>query len=241
VTTPTRARLQITLLAWGAIAGQLVFVGGWLVLDRIERHGFSPAHDDISDLGALTATHPTAARITLLVSGLLTVAFALLALRPSLRSADLGEPAGPWLIALSLVCLDNVSDFFFRLDCRAADTGCSMSQATSSWHGKIHVAAFAIAFIPTLIAPFVLSRRMRVVDGWRDLARPTRWFGFAFVAAAIITGAAQGSAVQGTTQRFMAAMASAGIVALAWRVQSLANRPDVISGPSALAATSSTN
>src|SRR6185295_1007568 len=97
------------------------------------------------------------------VSGVLTMAFAVGALRPALGIAG-------WLVAVSLPALDNLGDVFFRLDCRAADAGCSASQATASWHGKMHIAVFLIAAIPTLIAPFVLSRRMAAVDGWRDLA-----------------------------------------------------------------------
>src|SRR5213083_430800 len=59
-------------LAWGGIAGQIVFVGGWLVLGAIEGHGFSAGRHDISDLGALTAHHATASRITEGIAGAVT-------------------------------------------------------------------------------------------------------------------------------------------------------------------------
>jgi hypothetical protein len=68
--------------------------------------------------------------------------------------------------------LDNLSDAFFRLDCRTADPGCTA--AASSWHAKVHLAVGLISAVATIAAPFVLAARMRYVPGWRDLARPTR-------------------------------------------------------------------
>ena len=80
-------------LAWGAIVAQLVFVGSWLVGGVIERHGYSVASDDISDLGALTAHHPTLVLVAFGISGALTIAFALGAVRPALG-------LGGWLLAV---------------------------------------------------------------------------------------------------------------------------------------------
>src|SRR3954447_21311568 len=71
-------------LAWGAIVAQVIFVAGWAVLDAVEGHGYSAARHDISDLGALTAHHVVVDLISLGISGVLTMAFALFALRPLL-------------------------------------------------------------------------------------------------------------------------------------------------------------
>jgi hypothetical protein len=210
------------VLAIAAIAAQVVFVGGWLIGGAIEGHGFSAGRHDISDLAALTAHHANFNRATLFVSGLLTLAFALWALRPSLTIPGQGVPVGAVLVALSVLSLDSLSDTFFRLDCRAADAGCSASHAASSWHGKIHVLAFLIAAIPTVVAPFALSRRMRAIPAWSDLARPARVFGVVFLVVFLATGASQGSGLQGWTQRAAATMAAAGLVALAVRVLRLA-------------------
>jgi hypothetical membrane protein len=185
-----------------AVVGQLVFVGGWLVLGVVEGHGYSAMRHDISDLGALTAHHATAARLTLFVSGALTVGVAL-ALRRRLGNAAL-------LIALSLPGLDGLSDAFFRVDCRAADAGCSMSDATSSWHGKVHIAVFVVAALATVAAPFVLARR---------LGRPARVFGWIVVALLLVTGASSGTAVQGLTQRITAVVVCAAFVALVFRTE----------------------
>ena len=199
-------------LAWGAIVAQVIFVAGWVLLGAIEGHGYSAARHDISDLGALTAHHVVPNLTTLGVSGLITMAFALFALRPLLGGL------GPWLVALSLPSLDNLSDTFFRLDCRAADRGCSASVASASWHGTIHVMVALVAGIATIAAPFVLSRRMRAVDGWRDLAIPTRNFGVAFVLIIIAVLVSQSTSLQGATQRLAAVFVCAGIAVLAWRV-----------------------
>jgi len=211
------------LVAWAAIAGQLVFVGGWLVLGLLEGHGYAPGRHDISDLAALTAHDATLDRLTLLVSGAVTIAFAL-----SLR-ADLGRAA--WLLALSLPGLDNLSDAFFRLDCRAADAGCGVAEATASWHGKVHIAAFAVAAIATIIAPFVLARRMRRTADWSGLARPTRNFGFMVIASLMVAMGSSGTALQGWTQRGAALLVVAGVALLAWhvvRLESGTSRPAAV-------------
>ena len=195
---------------------------GWLIGGAIEGHGYSAGRHDISDLTALTAHHATFNRATLLVSGLLTAAFALWALRPSLTVPGRGVALSAALVAVSLPALDNLSDAFFRLDCRAADARCTSSAAASSWHGTIHIVAFIVAAIPTLVAPFALSRRMRAVEGWSDLARPAQAFGVALLVAFVATAASQGSSAQGWTQRIAATLAAFGVAALAVRVLRLA-------------------
>jgi hypothetical protein len=212
----------VVVLAVGAFAGQVLFVGGWLIGGAIEGHGYSAGRHDISDLTALTGHHATFNQATLLVSGLLTAAFALWALRPSLAVPDRGVAVGAVLVAVSLPALDNLSDAFFRLDCRAADAGCTSSVAAASWHGTIHLVVFGVAAIPTLIAPFALSRRMRVVEGWSDLARPAQVFGMALLVVFVATAASQGSSAQGWTQRFAATLAAFGVIALAVRALRLA-------------------
>ena len=185
-----------------AIVAQVVFVGGWLVLGAVEGHDYSPLRHDISDLAALTAHHATADRLTLFVSGALTVGVAL-ALRRRLGN-------GALLVALSLPGLDGLSDAFFRVDCRAADAGCSISDATSSWHGKVHVAVFFVAALATVAVPFVLAKR---------LGRPARVFGFVTIAVLAATAASSGTAVQGLTQRIAAVVVCSGVVALAFRAE----------------------
>jgi hypothetical protein len=209
-------------LAWGAIAGQAVFVAGWLVVGALERRGYSVARDDISDLSALTARYPWDDLATVGIAGLTTIAFAIWALRPALTVSRHGSPIGAWLVALSLPGLDNLGDVFFRLDCRAADAGCTASQATASWHGTAHIVVASIAAVATIIAPFALAHRMRLVDGWRDLARPARIFGVITVAGVLVYVALESTSVGGLAQRALAIWVPAGIVVLAVRVRRLA-------------------
>jgi hypothetical protein len=193
-----------------------VFVGGWFVIGALEDHGYRPMRHDISDLGALTAHHATADRVTLAVAGSLTIAFAF-ALRHHLGNAAI-------VLALSLPGLDTLTDSFFRLDCRSADAGCSTSDAIASWHGKAHAAIFALSALATIAAPFVLARAMRRRDAWVGLARPTKLFGFLTIALLVVTGATSGTAVGGLMQRIAATVVSGGVAILAWRVARMEGR-----------------
>ncbi|MFC6156584.1 DUF998 domain-containing protein [Kribbella jiaozuonensis] len=210
-----RARRALTI---ATIVAQGVFIVGTLVGGAIEGHGYNAARHDISDLAALTAHHATLARLSLGIAGVLTIAFALLVLRPALRTADGRESAGAWLVALSLAGWDNLSDAFFRLDCRDADAACVSTASFDSWHAKVHLASYVVAGVATVIAPFLLSRRMRTLDGWRDLAGPTRIAGFVIVAALAVTVFTGGTAVQGLAQRFALFLVSLCVVPLAVRV-----------------------
>jgi hypothetical protein len=211
------------LVARAAALAQLVFVGGWLVIGALEGHGYRPMRHDISDLAALTAHHATADRVTLFVAGALTIAFAF-ALRHQLGNAAL-------LLALSLPGLDSLSDTFFRLDCRAADAGCSSSDAMASWHGTVHVVVFVVSALATVAAPFVLARAMRRREAWVGLARPTKVFGLLTIALLVATGATTGTAVGGLAQRIAATFVTGGVAVLAWQAGRLATYDLAGGGP----------
>ncbi|MBV9932719.1 MAG: DUF998 domain-containing protein [Actinobacteria bacterium] len=215
-------------LAVGAVAAQVLFIGGVFVIGAIEGHGYRPGRHDVSDLGALTAHHAAVWQAVVAISGALTIAFAIGALRPALTRANLGPALSAWLVALSLPALDNLGDTFFRLDCRMADAGCTSAAATTSWHAKMHVIVFFVALLPTLVAPFALARRMARLDDWRELARPARIFGLAVVATLALTVVTSGSDVQGWTQRLAIVTVCTGIAALAAQVirRSATPQPD---------------
>jgi hypothetical protein len=202
---------RTALLAAAAIAAQLVFVAGWVVGGLLEGHGYSSAEHDISDLGALTAHHAWIMQLTQLIAGVVTILFAIVVLRRWFGGAA-------WLVALSLLGLDNLSDAFFRLDCRAADAGCSNSDMLASWHAQVHLASFLVAALATVVAPFVLASRMKRLDGWGDLARPARIFGVLFLGALVLSGVTTGTSVQGLTQRVAAVLVCAGFTVIAARV-----------------------
>jgi hypothetical membrane protein len=205
-------------LAWGAIAGQLLVTTAWLVAGALEGRGYSVARDDISDLGALTADHPWLILIAQGVSGALTMIFAFLALRPALAAAGHYGPVSAWLVALSAAGLDDFSDAFFRLDCRAADAGCTEVVATTSWHGAIHGIVGTVTFAVLVIAPFALARRMRLVPAWRPLSRPTLGYGVLLAVAVAGFVALSITAGGGYAQRAVTLLGSVGVIGLALRV-----------------------
>lgn len=204
-----RAPAPFAPLALAAAVAQVVFVGSWLTVGSAEGHGYDWRRHDISDLGALTAQHPTAFRMLLLLTGATTIAFGLLVVRPLLGTAT------GVLVALSLPAFDNATDFFFRLDCRAADAGCGTSEAVASWHGKAHLACFAVAAIATIAAPFVAARAMRRREAWRPFVPTARWAGVVTVVLLLAAGATSGTAVQGLAQRVAATVIPLGLAAFA--------------------------
>ena len=203
-------------IAQATVAAQILFVVGFMAVGAAEGHGYQWMRDDISDLGALTAHHATVFRLLLLVTGAVTMLFGLLVVGPVL-----GSPSAGVLVALSLPAFDNATDAFFRLDCRAADPGCTVSHAVSSWHGLAHLVCFAVAAMATMVAPFVLGRAMSRVERWRSRARSVRRFGVLTVVLLLATGAASGSPVQGLAQRVAATVIPLGVAAVAWRVLEL--------------------
>jgi Protein of unknown function (DUF998) len=219
---PAAATMRVVRLAEGAIVAQVLFVVGWVVIGALEGRGYSPGRHDISDLSALTARYPWVILAVEGVAGVLTIAFAIGALRPAMFVPGFRAPIGPWLVALSLPGLDNLSDLFFRLDCRAADAGCTASRAAASWHGTTHVVMATVAGVATLIAPFALAHRMRLLDAWRDLARPAQVFGAISIVGVLAYTALENKAGAGWAQRALAIWVPAGIVVLAARVRRLA-------------------
>jgi hypothetical protein len=234
VSPPSPQARPAIRLAWGAVAGVVIFDAGWIVAGALQVGGYSVARDDVSDLGALTATHPWVELTASGVAGVLVIAFAVFALRPALAVPGRGTALGAWLVAASLMGLDNLSDVFFRLDCRAADPGCTATTAVGSWHGTLHLVAGAIAAIATVAAPFALAARMRRLERWSDVMRPTLVFGWAILAVLIGYVTFERKTGGGYLQRTAIVLLSVGVVALALRVRSLAR-----SNLSAAAATTS--
>ena len=115
------------LLGLCGLVAFLTFNAGWIAGDFAQRAAFSPANDDLSDLGALTASSPWLYnQLAANISGLLVVALGVglwRALSPSL----LGRLGAAALIATGM---GTFLDGIFRLDCQGIDTACT----NDSWH-----------------------------------------------------------------------------------------------------------
>jgi Protein of unknown function (DUF998) len=151
------------------ICGLVAFVTvniGWIVSGLAQPAAYSAANDDISDLGAVTASSAWIYnRIGSNLTGLLVVVLAL-GLWRALSPDVLGRlGASAMLVAGAGVVLDG----FFRLDCRGIDTGC----ANDSWHSHAHKIESGITSVATLAAPVILAFAFRRIPAWRDSWLPS--------------------------------------------------------------------
>jgi len=151
------------------VCGMLALVTstlGWLAGDLAQPAAFSPADDDISDLGAITASsawlyNQVGANLT----GLLVVVLAgglWLALSPDLLGR-LGAAA------LLVAGAGGFLDGLFRLDCRGIDAACT----NDSWHSRAHKVESAITAGALFVAPLLLAFAFRRIPGWRGAWLPS--------------------------------------------------------------------
>ncbi len=158
--------------------------------DLAQPQAFSPTNDDISDLGAVTASYPwlynqLAANLT----GLLVIAFSLglwQALRPGLLSR-LG------VLGLVVVGAGMFLDGLFRLDCQGIDAACD----NTSWHSSAHKVESGVTAAALLLTPPVLAFAFRRMPDWRAAWLPT----LLATPALILASAAFGSLGPGAASR----------------------------------------
>lgn len=181
------------LVRAAGICGVLAFVTvnvGWIAGGLAQPASYSSARDDISDLGATTASSAWIYnRIGANVTGLLVVALAVglwRALSPDLLGR-LG--AGVLVVAGAGAFVDG----FFRLDCRGIDAGCT----NDSWHSQAHKVESGITAAATLAAPLILAFAFRRIPLWRDLWVPS----LAAVPAIIVANAAFSALGNGAATR----------------------------------------
>ncbi len=150
------------LAASCGLAALGTFVAGVVLGDRAQPGAFSPANDDISDLGAQTASSPwlynqVAANLT----GILVLVFALGLWRA------LGEGWLPRLgvAGLGIVGIGLLLDGIFRLDCQGIDAGCD----NTSWQSEAHRLESAVTAGALLLTPLVLAFAFRRTPAWRPV------------------------------------------------------------------------
>ena len=138
----------------------------WFSVTSLQPSAFSPVNDDISDLGAVTASsawlyNQVAANLT----GILVVVFAL-GLWAALGSGLLSR-AG--VLGLVVVGTGMFLDGMFRLDCQGIDAGCD----NTSWHSSAHKLESGVTAAALLLTPLVLAFAFRRLPAWRRLWLPT--------------------------------------------------------------------
>jgi hypothetical protein len=156
-------------LRTSAVCGLLAsatFVGGVLLGDLAQPNAFSPADDDISDLGARTADQAWLYnQVGSNLSGLLIVVFGL-GLWRALGSGRLGRLG---VLGLVVIGLTRFLEGFLRLDCRGMDAACE----NASWQAEGHRIESGVASALLFVVPPLLAFAFRRLPEWRDLWLPT--------------------------------------------------------------------
>jgi len=127
---------------------------------------YSFANDDISDLGAVTASSAWLYnQVAANLSGLL-VALVGLALWRALSPDILGRIGAAALVATGI---SSFFDGIFRLDCRGIDAGCE----NVSWHAHAHKIESRLTVVLVLVTPLILALAFRRNREWRGAWLPT--------------------------------------------------------------------
>ena len=142
-----------------ALVAFLTSAIGWAAGDLAQPAAFSPANDDISDLGSLTASSPWLYnQIGANLTGLLVMAAALGLWRA--LSPDLLGRIGAG--ALFIAGLGSFLDGLFRLDCQGIDAGC----VNDSWHADAHRWESRFTAATILLSPLILAFSFRRLPEW---------------------------------------------------------------------------
>ena len=183
--------MPIRVAALCGLAAPVAFVAGVVLGDLAQPDAFSPAHDDISDLGAVTASRPWLYdQLGANLTGLLVVGLAL-----GLWSAlGPGTAARLGCVGLGVVGVGTVLDGFLRLDCQGGvDVGCE----NDSWHATAHKVESGVTAAAVLATPFLLAFAFRRLPVWRSTWLPT----LLAMPAVIVAGAVFAAIGQGAASR----------------------------------------
>jgi Protein of unknown function (DUF998) len=203
---PLRAAAICGLLA------SVTFVAGLLFGDLAQPDAFSPANDDISDLGAQTADQAWIYnQIAANLNGLLILVFAL----GLWRALGSGWLARLGVLGLGVLGVTRFLEGFLRLDCRAMDEGCE----NTSWQADAHRIESGVAAALIFLVPPVLAFAFRGLPQWRDLWLPTLLTLPVVVAVSVLfSGIGDGAAVRAASVTWFLWL---GL--LAWRLMRLAD------------------
>jgi uncharacterized protein DUF998 len=198
----------VPLRAAGACALAAFFTSaiGWIAGDLAQPAAFSPANDDISDLGAQTASSPWIYnQVGANLTGILVMAAAL-GLWRALSPDVLGRIGAG---ALFVAGLGAFLDGLFRLDCQGIDAGC----VNDSWHSDAHRWESRFTAAATLLAPLILAFAFRRLPEWRRAWIPSLAALPAIIVANVIFSAVgNGAAVRAGTMTWFAWLGYVGVL-----------------------------
>lgn len=219
----SEARLLRIAAACG-VAGQVGFVLLWIVWGFVESD-YSVARQDISDFGALDASHPLPYNVILSITGLLTVVLAF-GLYRRLRP---GIDAFAASVAVVVFGAGDFLDGLLREDCSPSGNAACRAAAKAgdlSWHHTAHDLESLVTILSITIAPILLGFAFRRRPAWADLAPSSfvtaLWVFVLVVAYTVIFVANDGSAVSGLIERG----ATLGVLLFAvvsWRLWQMAD------------------
>ena len=203
-----------------AICGLLAsvsFVAGVLLGDLAQSDTFSPANDNISDIGARTAEEAWLYnQIAANLNGLLIIAFAL----GLWRAVGTGWLARLGVVGLAVIGVTRFLEGFFRLDCGGMDVSCE----NTSWQSDAHGIESGVASALFFLVPPVLALAFRRLAQWRDLWLPTLLAVPAVVAVSVLFSViGDGAAVRAASITWFIWL---GL--LAWRLLRLAEETTVM-------------
>ncbi len=202
--------VRVTAARLGGLGGLFAFGtfnAGWIAGDFAQPATFSPANNDISDLGALTASSPWLYnQLAANVSGLLVILLGVCLWR-ALSPSSLGRVGAAALIVTGTGAF---FDGVFRLDCQGIDVGCD----NDSWHAHAHKIESGFTAGATFVALLVLALAFRRIPEWRDSWLPT----VAALPAVFLANLAFSSVGDGAATRAGTVVVFAAIAFMAFRL-----------------------
>ena len=198
-----------------AICGLLAsttFIVGVLLGDLAQADAFSPANDNISDIGARTAEQAWLYnQVAANLNGLLMIAFA----SGLWRAVGTGWLARLGVVGLAVIGVTRFLEGFLRLDCGGMDDSCQ----NTSWQSDAHGIESGVASALFFLVPPVLALAFRRLPRWRDLWLPSLLAVPAVVAVSVLfSGIGDGAAVRAASITWFIWL---GL--LAWRLLRLAD------------------
>ena len=197
-----------------------IFTLNWIWAGLLEDN-YDNLRQDISDFGALTASHPLPYNLLLSFSSALLVVFAI----GLWMSLGRGWSARIGVVVLGVVGVGNFLDGLWREDCSpSGDKVCqaAVDAGDVSWHHQAHDLESIVTLSAMILSPIVLAFAFRRREQWRDLFVWSLAAGaIAFVAMtwyAVLYTTQDGSGYSGALERALAVVSMLWIAAVAWRL-----------------------